>query len=442
MSKTLYRINGMLSNVVRAVPIGTNLGIVYLLWAIMSGRLLESRGAVFPALDALGLSRVDVCRGWRAMWRGVWSTQDLIDHWQEEVDAEGVWQAHAREGWRPVAVDLVGFFRPRLAGLETKHYDSTAGKALPAIPFGFAVRVGSVGETRLGVPLAIERMPSGETSEARLQVALLRTVREKMAEGEVMVLDAGFGLNQLREAGAQRYVLRMAKNFTARRNALPVYKGTGRPPEYGEIVRPLPRQKKGKLLEATPPDKEETFIDSDCIIRVQYWDDLVARSEKVGAADSFTCAVIHDPRYRNPLVATYSIEASGAAVRKLYRDRWPVEVIPQTAKQILGAHRQYVFAETSRHRLPELALLSGAILGYLAATQDEAIPTGFWDRRPQHTPGRLRRVLARVSFSMLGGFAEEVRGKSSRTDHLPKGVDAHRRHKAPAPAVQGDRLAA
>jgi len=38
-------------------------------------------------------------------------------------------------------------------------------------------------------------------------------------------------------------------------------------------------------------------------------------------------------------------------------------------------------------RLPELALMAGSILSFLAATAP-ATPTGFWDRKPKRTPGR------------------------------------------------------
>jgi hypothetical protein len=72
--------------------------------------------------------------------------------------------------------------------------------------------------------------------------------------------------------------------------------------------------------------------------------------------------------------------------------------------------------------------LAGSLLSYLAATH-EAVPTGFWDRSPKPTAGRLRRVLARVSFDDLGVLPQELRKKNSPTAHLPKGIQAHRRRK-------------
>jgi hypothetical protein len=98
------------------------------------------------------------------------------------------------------------------------------------------------------------------------------------------------------------------------------------------------------------------------------------------------------------------------------------------AKQMLGAHRAFVFGGESRHRLPELALLAGNVLTYVAATS-VAVATGFWDRYCRPTCGRLRRVLLRVDFSEIPVPAGPLRKKASVTGHLPQGVRGHRRQK-------------
>ena len=125
--------------------------------------------------------------------------------------------------------------------------------------------------------------------------------------------------------------------------------------------------------------------------------------------------------------------AGGKALRGLYRDRWPVEQVPSAGKQMLGGARQFVFAPESCQRLPELNLLAGAIVTYLAATLP-AVPTGFWDRNPKPTPGRLRRLLARVNFPKSYPLPERIRKKDSVCDHLPKGILGHRRTKQTAGA--------
>jgi hypothetical protein len=59
-------------------------------------------------------------------------------------------------------------------------------------------------------------------------------------------------LSAVQDAGISRFVLRGAKNFAARRNLLPPYKGRGRAPEYGALVRPLARKRKGARLPPHP----------------------------------------------------------------------------------------------------------------------------------------------------------------------------------------------
>jgi len=122
------------------------------------------------------------------------------------------------------------------------------------------------------------------------------------------------------------------------------------------------------------------------------------------------------------------LKLSGKALRGLYRDRWPVEQIPLAGKQMLGGARQFVSAPESCQRLCELNLLAGAMSTYLAATLP-AVPTGFWDRQPKPTPGRLRRLLARTPFPQSYPLPERLRKKDSVFDHLPKGILGHGRTK-------------
>lgn len=427
MSATVYRITTMLSSVLRPVPVGTNLGLFHLLWTLLSGRLLASRGAIIPALADTGLPAPAVRRAWAALATGHWEVNALLARWQRLVQREGLWQPRVHGGYRPVAADLVGFFRPRLQDCPTRHYSSAAGKALPAIPLGMLARIGTVGTQRLPLPVRLLRTAPNDPSEGALQHQLVQEAAALLDPEEVLVLDGGFPLSLLLSVGVPRFVVRLPKNFTARRATLPPYRGYGRPPEYGELVRPLARHYKEHLLPATPPDREEPFLVDNYLVRVQYWHDLVLAEAKPGAPP-FTCLVIHDPRYVEPLVLASPLAATGAVLYALYRDRWPIEQWPLAGKQMIGAVRQFVFAPESRQRLPELALLAGAIVSYVAATEP-ARPTGFWDRQPQATGGRLRRALARVDFRELGQLPPAFQKKAAPTAHLPKGVLGHRRRK-------------
>ena len=69
MSTIVYRISVLLSAIVADVPVGTNLGLFWLLWALISGRFLLSRGAVFPALADGGDCRQRPCAALARRWR-------------------------------------------------------------------------------------------------------------------------------------------------------------------------------------------------------------------------------------------------------------------------------------------------------------------------------------------------------------------------------------
>ena len=234
---------------------------------------------------------------------------------------------------------------------------------------------------------------------------------------------------EVQSASVKRYVLRLACNCTARRNELPEYGGQGRRPQYGQLVRPLPRQRKGHKIEATEPDFETSFEVDGRTIRAQSWQNLVLSDLKVDPShETFSIWVFFDPLYSDPLVLGTNLCLQPLSLFNLYLDRWPVEQVPLVAKQMLGLHRQFVFAPESCQRLPELAMLVGNILSYLALVLPP-LPTGFWDRRPQKTTGRLRRLLARAEFPQVALSHGQIRKKNSVTAHLPKGIVAHRRQK-------------
>jgi hypothetical protein len=130
---------------------------------------------------------------------------------------------------------------------------------------------------------------------------------------------------------------------------------------------------------------------------------------------------LHDPAYKELWVLVTNLPLTATALQAFYHNRWPVEQVLLTAKQLLGAHRQFVFADAARQRLPELALFASSLLIYLATT-DPAQPTGFWDRAPRPT---------QLDISKTAPLPQQLRKKKSLTQHLPKGIDAHRRSASP-----------
>jgi len=433
MPQAVYRMLTLLCALVVSLPVGTNLGLLHLLWMLVSGRLLAARGAVIPALSDSGLSERAVRRAWAALGQGDWTSAALLARWRTLVEGEGHWQPHTHGSYHPVGVDVTGFWRPRLQDCPTRHYHAEAGKALPAIPLGLIARTGSIGGQRLALPLALVRADTADPRPSTQQRLLVRAAVAHCAEDDVLVLDAGFSLAVVQEEGATRSVVRMATNSTFRRASPPAYRGRGRIPTRGVLVRPLARRYKGRPLPATPPDRTETWQDDGVTLRAQIWDDLVL-SDAAPGAPTCTVVAVHDPRYHEPLLLASPLPLPAQTLHALYHDRWPVEQLPLAAKQMLGAARAFVHAPETCQRLPELALLAGAILSYSAASSP-AIPTGFWDRRPQPTPGRLRRALARCPFPHDFPLPARIRVKAAITAHLPTGFWGQRRRAALVPEV-------
>jgi hypothetical protein len=313
-----------------------------------------------------------------------------------------------------------------LKGNPVKHYHAQAGKALPAIVVGIIGTIGSIKGQRSALPTDFVRVDPADPREKTLQVQMLNRVADTLAPDEIGVFDAGFKIAELQAAGIERFAVRLAKNFVARRNDLPVQQGRGRPPEYGLKVRPLARPYRGHEIAATPPDHCVSWDVDDRTLSAHIWTNLVLPDVKPGPdAHTFTVFAIYDPLYTHPLLVAVSIPLHAASVHAIYGDRWPIEQLPLAAKQMIGAHRQFVSAPASCQRLPELALLAGSILTYFAATHP-AIPTGFWDRHPKPTPGRLRRTLIALPFPKTYPLPARFRKKATVTGHLLKGILARR----------------
>lgn len=419
--------------VLQTVPIGTNLGLARLMWAMANGSFLSSRGGIFPALQLCGLSAEEIRQSWSALRKGSWEVEELVSSLDTYAKTEAGWHENRYEGYRPMSVDTTGFWRPRLKGWLGKHFSAIAGKALPAVVFGIIVISGHIGEKRVPLLKAVVRCVAG-LSKSAFHVLLLKQADKHRQSNDVCIVDAGIEVSEIYKAGVENYLARLAKNCTARRNELPKYKGKGARPKYGEYIRPVARQgRKDNLIPATPADKTETFEFDGRTITVSFWHDLVLSNTKVSAdAATFSIYMYDDPDYKQPLILATDIKPQKVQTPYfLYKDRWTAEHPPLAAKQVVGLHRHFVFASESCFRLPELAFIVGSILTLVAAS-NPPIPSGFWDRKPKATPGRLRNALRTVDFPTFSDFDPRIRKKASVFIHLPKGVEAHRRSQTAA----------
>lgn len=181
---------------------------------------------------------------------------------------------------------------------------------------GLIARVGSLGGQRLALPRAFVRADPADPRASTQERLLVRAAVAQCAPDEVLVLDAGFGLALLQAEGATRYVVRQAKNSTFRRAQPPAYRGRGRKPTRGVLVRPLARRYKGRAIAATAPDHNETWEEDGCVLHAQIWDDLVLPDAAPGAP-TVRVVAIHDPRYREPLPLASPLAVSAAVLHAL-----------------------------------------------------------------------------------------------------------------------------
>src|SRR5258706_528914 len=103
MPKAASRMLPLLGALVVALPVGTNLGLLHLLWMVVSGRLLTTRGAVIPGLDACGLSRRAVRRAWAGAGTGGRATEHPLAPWGRLGGDERRWEARSPGGGPPPA---------------------------------------------------------------------------------------------------------------------------------------------------------------------------------------------------------------------------------------------------------------------------------------------------------------------------------------------------
>lgn len=424
----------ILSTLTEGLPIGTNLALLHFMWMLVSGALLPSRGAIFPALKSIGLENSAIRRAWTAFGKGVWQISTILALWREQVKRTSGWQERRYEGYRPVTADVTAFWRPGLKNCPSKHYHPAAKRALPAVIIGIIGDVGEMNGQRLALPRAFERVHPKEPSESRLWQEMLKGVQKSLLGDEILVVDAGVKIGDLKEAKIERYVVRLATNFTARRNFLPEHI-KGRKPHYGVLVRPLPRKHKDKTLQATTSDEIYAWVENGRGLRAEIWRGLVLNKTRPDKNNkTFDVYAIYDPDFDKPWLLAVPVKLDPQSVRAIYKDRWPVEQVPLSAKQMVGAHRQFVHNPENIQRLPELALLAGCILSFLAATFP-ASPTGFWDRKPKRTPGRFRRLLMGKPFPKDARISGQLREKNSATAHLPKGNLARILKTAPVTAT-------
>jgi hypothetical protein len=266
--------------VVKQMGIGTNLNLFNILWAMVSGGFLMSRGTVHLALKISGCTDGEISRASTCLRTGQWQIGELITSWRQYVHQETGWKRRTYAGWHAVSADVVVFPRPKLEGWRGKLYRGVFGKAVKAVGLGMIVDIGEYQGQRVPLLRRIVRSRNCDHSEKLMKQDLLKTAAKLLKSNELLIHDAGAKIKDMRKAGVTNYVIRLSKNCVARRKYLPANAHGNR--QYGEEIRPLARMRKGKKIEATEDaDFKVSFQWQGREIKARCWRSVVGYEDKV-----------------------------------------------------------------------------------------------------------------------------------------------------------------
>jgi len=377
-------------------------------------------------------------RAAKAVSNGAYSLMEMTTTLHKYLTKQPYFETTTIQGYSIVPVDFVAYQRPTAKSIQTKSYSSKHGKAIPAIPFGVVATQGVVRGQRVAIPRGISFPDTNKNDVIEQKKHIYEEIVRCTTNKDIVVCDAGFSLADAISVGVINPVIRLATNktFGATQGKIPERRSNrGKAPtkHKAEIVRPLARKHKDHLIEATPPSYTTEFTNNDeCIIKIEVWENVYFLEshldnlneeckEKLRSIPLVVIAVYH-PDYENPiLLGTPMQEITPENLYRTYTNRWPIEGIPQVGKRILsgGGGRHFTHCRNSNFRIPVFSMLVGVILKVMAA-HSPPVSTGFWDKKPKPTFGRLLKQLKKVGIQL----STKLFKKKSQTKHLPIGFEA------------------
>ena len=100
MTTASHKTLQVLEQIEKVIPVGTNLALLQLMRAMISGVFLSSRGAVHSALARCGFEADEIRHSWRALRWGQWSSAELPQRFRQQVAQTGQWQSRERRWQR------------------------------------------------------------------------------------------------------------------------------------------------------------------------------------------------------------------------------------------------------------------------------------------------------------------------------------------------------
>lgn len=400
----VYLTSAAVSSLIQTMPSGTAYFVGIVLIAMMSGRLMQSKGSLAKAVLPLV---AEIKWGWhrvhRAMERGKFSLDECFERMFEwcvaNLPVEPV--TIGSEKREVVSIDSSTIARLRSGArlaLAGKGYWQKAQKAVTANIVAAATSVVFICGIRVGL---VRRVRYGASCE--IAVKNLFTDLQKTDSKRLIVVDAGIATQEQFAKATEKDALlgRLRINVKLRCAPGPRKGNRGRFPLHGAVLHP------GRDYPEVDPCEDFKVPGENGEIRIRRWSNLhFEEYPKV----KIEVARVDDPTYPNKplLIGTTASELKSQEMRLGYQHRWPVETNFFVGQDTTAMEMPRAWTLVALERRIGLALLTGSLLKAISASCPP-IAIGPWDRKAQPSAGRLANFLdihlANFQAIALKGFS-------------------------------------
>ena len=395
----VYLASAAVSSLIQRMPSGTAYFMGIVIIAMMSGRLMQSKGSLARAVLPLV---AEIKWGWhrvhRAMERGKFSLDEcfeLMCEWSiANLPVEPV--TIGSEKREVVSIDSSTIARLRSGdrlALAGKGYWQKAERAVRANIVAAATSVVFICGIRVRL---VRRVRYGESCEAAVE-NLFKDL-PKTDSKSLIVVDAGIATKERFTKATEKDALlgRLRINAKLRCAPRPRNGNRGRFPVHGAILHP------GQDYPEVDPSEDFKVPGENGEIRIRRWNNLHHQEYAKVILD---VARVDDPTYPNKplIIGTTARELKTEEMKVGYRHRWPVETNFFVAQDTTAMEMPRAWTEQALERRIGLALLTGSLLKAISAACPP-IAIGPWDRKAQASAGRLANYLD-IHLSIFKGLA-------------------------------------
>lgn len=321
-TEAVYLAASALKRVVKPLSKATAYWVIVILVAMMTGRLVASKGSLARAVQPLVWG---VKWGWNRAHRSLERGKIKIDEMLEQLN---LWCMSSLE----VEEVKVGLYQREVIALDTstiarmrsssklelaaKEYWTKVGKAVKCNVVAVASKVVMIKGIRVGLSYKVKMACSAENAIEEVFTELRKTARKKL-----ILVDAGIATKEEFSRATEKEALlgRLRINQKMRCAPIKIQGRRGRPKTHGEIMRP------GRDVVEVKEDDKIIKQSAEGEITIRRWNNVHFEEHPKVKIDVLR---VDDPKYKKPLlVGTTARELSTEEFYASYPMRWPIETL-------------------------------------------------------------------------------------------------------------------